>query len=209
MMYEFSQECVEADAVFGSLEPCMRHYLGTMEEVCSKAKSEHYMANGSIYGCIYFAKNVSFVGQSDYNSSLATDGEFIYLHLGITNRGGMFKIGTGEGGTIAGKVYLHAAADKEGEVTWVHCKGKLYMRRANEQLGLLNVVDPTSFAIEGAIKLDCGDLFATPHAQSMNRYYPLLSNGENLFIIAVQVSTKKRKLKEGMKQRYIVFVLNS
>jgi other hect domain ubiquitin protein ligase E3 len=47
----------------------------------------------------------------------------------------MYKIGTGEKGTISGKVYLSAPTDREGEVTWVYCQGKLYSRRANEELG--------------------------------------------------------------------------
>lgn len=46
----------------------------------------------------------------------------------------MYKIGTGENDTVAGKVYLSQQTDREGEVTWVFCKGKLYSRRANEPL---------------------------------------------------------------------------
>ena len=47
----------------------------------------------------------------------------------------MYKIGTGEAGTLAGKVYLNVPTDREGEITWVYCQGKLYSRRANEELG--------------------------------------------------------------------------
>jgi other hect domain ubiquitin protein ligase E3 len=45
----------------------------------------------------------------------------------------MYKIGTGEAGTSAGRVYLNQPMpDKEGEVTWVYCQGKLWARRVNE-----------------------------------------------------------------------------
>lgn len=68
----------------------------------------------------------------------------------------MYKLGTGEGGTIAGKVYQHAyAPEREGEVTWVHCQGKLYARRVNEgaDLGHLLVFDPATLKNEGTAKI--------------------------------------------------------
>jgi hypothetical protein len=67
------------------------------------------------------AKYVSFVNQSENNSSITTDGDYIYLYVSITQRGGLYKIGTGENGTLSGKVYLHTPAEREGDVTWVYC----------------------------------------------------------------------------------------
>ena len=52
------------------------------------------------------AKFVSFGGQNENNSSITTDGDYIYLYISISQRGGLYKIGTGENGTIAGKVYV-------------------------------------------------------------------------------------------------------
>ena len=72
---------------------------------------------------------------NENNSSITTDGDYIYLYISITQRGGMYKIGTGENNTLAGKVYLHTSTEREGEVAWVYCQGKLYSRRANEELG--------------------------------------------------------------------------
>jgi hypothetical protein len=76
----------------------------------------------------------------------------------------MYKIGTGEGGTLAGKVYLHVPTDREGEITWVYCQGKLYSRRANEELGQIVIIDPTTFKQEGMAKLFAGESFLTPIA---------------------------------------------
>jgi len=40
----------------------------------------------------------------------------------------MFKIGTGNGGTIPGKVYLEKNVFKKDEINWIFLKGKLYLR---------------------------------------------------------------------------------
>ena len=120
------------------------------------------MTSSSIFGVISIAKFISFVNQNEHNSSITTDGEYIYLYIGLTQRGGMYKIGTGEKGTVAGKVYLHVTTDREGDVTWVFCNGKLYSRRANEELGTIMIIDPETFKQEGMAKLFCGEAFQTP-----------------------------------------------
>lgn len=67
----------------------------------------------------------------------------------------MFKIGTGEQDTEAGRVYAQAsAADREGEVTWVYCQGKLWARRVNEgELGQLIIYDPSTLKQESTVKI--------------------------------------------------------
>jgi other hect domain ubiquitin protein ligase E3 len=42
---------------------------------------------------------------------MTTDGIYLYIIVSACN-GGMYKIGTGEGGSIAGKVYKYAAVSK-------------------------------------------------------------------------------------------------
>ena len=42
---------------------------------------------------------------NNFNTSLATDGTYLYLCVGTNNKSGMYKIGSGQGQTIAGKVY--------------------------------------------------------------------------------------------------------
>ena len=160
------------------------------------------MQASSTHGVISIAKYVSFVNLNENNSSITTDGDYIYLYISITQRGSMFKIGTGENKTIAGKVYLNVPTEREGEVTWVYCQGKLYSRRANEELGSILIIDPNSFKQEGMAKLFCGEVFQTPMAQSLNRYYPLITDGNNLFIVTMNVVKKRRRVKDSMRKQY-------
>jgi hypothetical protein len=73
----------------------------------------------------------------------------------------MYKIGTGATeATVAGKVYAERRGDKEGEVSWTYCDGKLFARRANEtEGGLLSLYDAENLAPLGEGKLLCGKVF--------------------------------------------------
>ena len=42
---------------------------------------------------------------NNFNTSLATDGTYLYLYIGASNKSGMYKIGSEQGQTITGKVY--------------------------------------------------------------------------------------------------------
>ena len=64
------------------------------------------------------------------------------------------------------------------------------------------VIDPKSLKVEGTAKLYCGEVFSAPISQSLNRQYPLLTDGENLFIVTMQVTKKSRKLKKGNEEIY-------
>ncbi len=102
------------------------------------------------------AKFDSFVNLTEFNSSITVDNEgFLYLWVSLATRSQMYKIGSGESGTVAGKVYFNANCDREGEVTWVYCQGKLWARRVNEgtDLGHLLVYDPQSFKLESTAKI--------------------------------------------------------
>jgi len=115
----------------------------------------------------------------------------------------MFKVGTGENRTQAGRVYLHKPTEREGEINWVYCQGKLYSHRANENLTQLMVTDPVTLENEGFAKLFAEDIFASSQSQSLNRYYPLLSDGTHLYIITMDVEKKQRRVKEEMKDEYV------
>ncbi len=172
------------------------------------------------------AKQISMVNLSEFYSSITVDssegGGYLYLWISMSQRGCMYKIGTGENGTIAGKVYNHAYhPDKEGEMTWVYCQGKLYARRVNEgDLGHLLVYDPSTFKLETTAKINltvpasanqipCDDpAQAAKHAtmvNALNRYYPLLTDGNNLFAVTINVSTKRLRVKDTMRKHYQQF----
>jgi hypothetical protein len=98
----------------------------------------------------------------------------------------MMKIGTGENGSHAGRVYLKVDTNDASEVTWVYCKGKLYSRKTSDPFGVLSVHDPKTLAIEGQVKLNINDCFQNPKLmEGINRNYPLLSDGESLYIVTV------------------------
>jgi hypothetical protein len=119
------------------------------------------------------------------------------MFVSIPQRGGMYKIGTGENDTIAGKVYLSVPSDKDGDVTWVFCQNKLYMRRAQEELGSLTIIDPNTFQVCGKAKLCCGEVFTQQGAQNFNRNYPLLSDGEYLYIVAMEIVKRPKHIKKS------------
>lgn len=72
---------------------------------------------------------------------MTSDGAYLYLAIGIVKRAQLFKIGTGENGTIPGKVYCQAPLAREGDMTWVHCQGKLYLRYQIGEMGQLHIFD--------------------------------------------------------------------
>jgi len=84
-------------------------------------------------GGFKISKVTHFQKQTFYNTSITTDGSYIYIYVSSSN-GGMYKIGTGEGGTVGGKIYLYAPVNKVEEICWVYCKGKLYLRNTSREV---------------------------------------------------------------------------
>jgi hypothetical protein len=41
--------------------------------------------------------------------------------------------------------------------------------------------------------------------QTLNRYYPLLTDGTNLFAVTVNVALKRRRVKDSMRKHYQVY----
>ena len=108
-------------------------------------------------------------------------------------------------GTIAGKVYLQVPnTDREGEITWVYCQGKLYLKRATEPFGNLHIYDPETLTRVADAKLFVADLpnVQTSTFEQMNKNYPLLSDKENLYIICAHIAKKKRVVKSTLKNEY-------
>jgi other hect domain ubiquitin protein ligase E3 len=98
----------------------------------------HHINNLCDEGGFKIAKVTHFQKQNFFNTSVATDGSFIYIYVSSCN-GGMYKIGTGEAGTIPGKIYLFSPVSRVEEVCWVYCKGKLYLRNNAREVTLLKM----------------------------------------------------------------------
>lgn len=114
----------------------------------------------------------------------------------------MMKVGTGASSkTIAGKVYLEKKHDRESEISWVYCSGKLFARRLKDELGMVTLYDVETFNSLGEAKLIARDLFGTK--SNVNRSQPFLSDGNNkLFIITMKVISKTKVVKPEMMQRH-------
>ena len=109
----------------------------------------------------------------------------------------MYKIGTGVGGTLAGRVYVYAGSKKEGSMTWAYCKGKLYMRRVGEPIGAAQVLDPNDFRVLSELNLELEEqLKESKELLRRNRCYPLLSDGEHLYTVVVTVEKRERAIQE-------------
>lgn len=73
--------------------------------------------------------------------SIATDGTYLYFYISAIN-GGMFKVGTGNNGSKAGRIYLEKQVyfpigTKVEEVGWVYLKGKLYLKLGSKDPWIL------------------------------------------------------------------------
>ena len=135
------------------------------------------------------AKFVSFAQQHENNTSIATDGEYLFMFVAIPQKAMMYKIGTGStDSTIPGKIYIEKKADREGDVSWTYCQGKLFSRRVNEEFGVVTLYDADTLNTIGDAKLMSSDIFSSSNCQQANRYYPILSDGKNIYIVTMKVS---------------------
>ena len=201
IIYEISENYPDADNIISSVQNTMIHYINELKSIHTETKGYHHLAQGSIYGSILLPKEAAADYQNDSTSSLTTDGTYLYIYW-CSGRGGMFKIGTGEGNSLAGKVYLHVRTELTGSVSWVYLNNKLYARRVDEALGVVNVISPDTFAMEGTVSLHCDDKDILSNASSarFNKKYPLLTDGQFLYIIVMRVCSVERKLKDKHKE---------
>lgn len=169
-----------------------------------KKNNYTYLDTTKTSGVFTVAKFVSFAQQNEHNTSIATDGEYVYLYVSAgPQKAMMYKIGTGSSSsTIAGKVYIERKADREGDVSWTYCQGKLFSRRVNEEFGVITLYDAETLSTIGDAKLLCNDVFSGSNCQQANRHYPLLSDGESLFIVTMKVVQKRRIVKPDRRKQY-------
>lgn len=96
------------------------------------------MHSDYLQGVFGVAKQFSNQRYASKSSSLTSDGEFLYLYNGTSQSGHMYKIMVKENSSrSAGVVYSETHVDKDciGDLTWTYCKGKLYARKANAEMG--------------------------------------------------------------------------
>jgi len=128
-------------------------------------------------------------GLTEKNTSITCDGTYLYLAIGVHKRAQLYKIGTGQNDSTPGKVYLSTSLDREGDITWVFCSGKLYLRRSSDEFGTLTIYDPQTLTKTGTAKLFLADMpqLLEQSLEQANRNYPLLVDPQdnNICIITV------------------------
>jgi hypothetical protein len=71
----------------------------------------------------------------------------------------LHKIGTGENGTVPGRIYMSCKkSEPQNFHSWVCCSGKLYSKKQDDELGALYVMSTENFADEKPIKLNFNSL---------------------------------------------------
>ncbi len=168
------------------------------------------MRNYSINDFYCIKKNILFAplsftsGRFGSSVSLATDSIFLYIILSGVN-GGLIKVGTGNGGTEKGKVYLMKNLPKsnndilceESTHHWVHHKGKLYMKTVSpnnndvNHIGQLTILNCETLEVEDSTRLLIPENAKHPILRKKNENYPLLSDGESLVIVLMEPVTKE------------------
>jgi len=108
-------------------------FLEKVKNFAQSATHLHHLNTFCDEGGFKIPKMAYFQKQNFFNTSIATDGAYIYIYVSSSN-GGMYKIGTGELGTVSGKIYAFAGTNKTEEVCWVFCKGKLYLRNSSKEV---------------------------------------------------------------------------
>lgn len=149
------------------------------------------------------SKFVSFAQQTEHNTSIATDGEYLYMYVAIPQKAVVYKIGTGSSeSTIPGKIYLEKKAERDGDVAWTYAGGKLFARRASDEFGLLTLYDAETLSTIGDARLLCNDIFTSSNCLQANRSCPILSDGRSLYMVTMKVVQKRRPVKADMRQQY-------
>ena len=200
LIYEVSESYPEGDSIISNVQESMVLYLNQLKSLYENTKSFHHLAQGSIYGCILMPNEATMEYNPDSVSSLTTDGTYLYVYW-CSGRG-LFKIGTGENGTLAGRVYLHKRTELTGSLTWVYLKNKIYARCSDQALGVITIVSPDTLQTEGNLSLYCEgqDVLNNPICARYNKRYPIITDGAFLYIIVMDISTRERKLRENAKE---------
>ena len=159
------------------------------------------MRNYSIIDFFNISKNILFTATRTnfHNStSITTDSKYLYIILSGIN-GGMLKVGTGNDGTIKGKVYLfeklpHSTEDVVHQ--WVYVKGKLYVKSnflgnvIIKDFGYLTIINPDNFHYEGRTKLLFNEVVKHPILRKRNDNYVLSTDGENINVLLLEPAFK-------------------
>ncbi|KAL4466976.1 hypothetical protein ABPG74_010573 [Tetrahymena malaccensis] len=171
------------------INPC----FDKIEKQIKMGSKLHYMRNLCDQGGFKVSSFQQFYKQSFFTTSMTTDGTYLYIYISSAD-GGIYKIGTGNNNTIPGKVYVSQQVSKSEEVCWVYLKGSLYLRTSTkEQSGLIDIYNCDTLELVDTIQLKNEDIFEGAQQQQLNKNFPLLSDGDYLYIIGKKLVVQNLK----------------
>lgn len=116
-------------------------------------------------------------------SALACDDEYLYLCIASRN-GGIYKIGTGNGLTKAGKVYLYKQMSMAPEhVKMVIIGDTIYRSFQGCEFATVKTNNKHTLESTGEIELNCPLIRSDPINIKINKYIPLMTDGKHLYAI--------------------------
>jgi hypothetical protein len=132
---ESCAKCPECSKIFSQIQEGFVKHINGIQELINSYKFLHYIKPDSTIGCFKISSFDCNLRETRRNFersgvSMTTNGIFLYLLIGNSGKGMMFKIGTGERNTMQGKVYIRSSMPKDcySPYTWTYCKDKLYLR---------------------------------------------------------------------------------
>ena len=124
------------------------------------------MRNYAIKDAFNISKNILYTSclsnDAKPYSSITTDSKYIYFILfGIC--GGLYKIGSGNKGTIKGKVYQTNltlnSIDTKPMLVYVKETNRLYLKTNQMDIGHVKIINPDNLSIENIKKFNFSEKF--------------------------------------------------
>ena len=161
------------------------------------------MRNWAINDIFNMTKNLLFVpNKGSYSfeklpsTAICTDSKYLYIILyGIC--GGLYKVGTGNQGTIKGQVYLKNIVVNTVEhnpmMVYVKSTNRIYLKTNQSKLGHLKIINPENLTLEKIINLNIPKEAKTKTVLEKNQNYILLSDDNFLYTIMLEEKEKDNK----------------
>lgn len=115
--------------------------------------------------------------------ALACDEEYLYLCISARN-GGLYKIGTGNGSTKAGKLYIYRQIIMAAEATKMVVIGDTIFRSYQScEFATLKTYNKHTLESAGDVELNCPIIRSEQLNIRINKCLPLMTDGTNLYAI--------------------------
>jgi len=76
------------------------------------------------------------------------------------------------------------------------------MRKSDLPLGTLAIYDPETLTYEGWVKLLCGDILSKPSSWGFNKFFPLMTHENFIYVIMMTITEVNREVKQGKQEEF-------